>query len=58
MRRGDSDFYKRLGRSGGMKTNARHGRDFYSRIGKRGGARVAQLAALGRRAEAEKEDER
>ncbi len=54
------EFYKEIGRKGGSATWETHGREFYQKIGKmggeKGGARVRDLIAKGKAAQAEEEN--
>ncbi len=46
------EFYAEIGRKGGRSTAASKGPDFYKEIGTKGGARVKELCAAAKAAEA------
>ena len=47
-----SEHYARIGHQGGTTTSKRYGDEHYQRIGAKGGARIQELLARGRAAEA------
>ena len=47
-----ADNLAQFGKLGGAANKAAHGPEFYVKIGRKGGARMKELAAMGRKAEA------
>jgi uncharacterized protein len=55
------EFYQQIGQKGGTTTWETHGKEFYQKIGKmggtKGGARIRELIAKGKEAEANEQGE-